>query len=57
MTLAVGITGIGVLGPGLAGWAQAAPVLAGREAHQPAPLVPPAPFMGIQEEWRRGARR
>jgi hypothetical protein len=53
VTLTVGIAGIGLLGPGLAGWAQAAPVLAGRAAHQPAPLVPPAPTLLPATERRR----
>ena len=53
MTLAVGIGGIGLLGPGLPGWAAAVPVLSGAEAWQPAPLVPPAPAMLPATERRR----
>ncbi|WP_198372605.1 beta-ketoacyl synthase chain length factor [Roseomonas rosulenta] len=53
MTLSVGIAGIGLLAPGLAGWAQAAPVLAGRVPHESAPLTPPAPTLLPATERRR----
>lgn len=53
MTLAVGIAGIGVLGPGLAGWAQAVAVLAGQAPYEPAPLNPPAPTLLPATERRR----
>lgn len=53
MTVAVGIAGIGVLGPGLDGWAAAAPVLAGQAAYAPAPLTPPAPALLPATERRR----
>lgn len=53
MTVAVGIAGIGLLGPGLPGWGAAAPVLAGRAAYEPAPLTPPAPSMLPATERRR----
>ncbi len=53
MTLRVGVAGIGLLGPGLAGWAQAVPVLAGREPYTHAPLVPPAPALLPPTERRR----
>jgi hypothetical protein len=53
VTLAVGIAGIGLLGPGLAGWEQGAAVLAGRAEHAPTPLVPPAPSMLPATERRR----
>lgn len=53
MSLAVGIAGIGLLGPGLAGWAQGAAVLAGRAPHDPAPLTPPAPALLPATERRR----
>ena len=53
MTLAVGVAGVGVLGPGLAGWAQAAPVLAGAVPHADAPLVPRAPVLLPPTERRR----
>jgi len=53
VTLAIGIAGIGMLGPGLAGWEAAAPVLAGRAAHAPSPLTPPAPTLLPPTERRR----
>jgi hypothetical protein len=53
VTLAVGIAGIGLLGPGLAGWAQGAAVLAGRATLDALPLVPPAPAMLPATERRR----
>lgn len=53
MSVVAGIAGIGLLGPGLAGWAQAAPVLAGRAAYAPAPLTPPAPMLLPPTERRR----
>lgn len=53
MTLSVGIAGIGLLGPGLAGWSQAAPVLAGEAPHEPVPVTPPAPTLLPATERRR----
>jgi hypothetical protein len=53
VTLLVGIAGIGVLGPGLAGWTHAAAVLAGRVPHDPAPLTPPTPTLLPATERRR----
>lgn len=53
MTVAVGIAGVGVLGPGLEGWAAAAPVLAGQAAYARAPLVPPPPALLPATERRR----
>jgi hypothetical protein len=53
VSLAVGIAGIGVLGPGLPGWAQAEAVLAGRAPYLPAPLTPPAPALLPATERRR----
>lgn len=53
MTLTVGIAGIGILAPGLAGWPQAAPMLSGRAPHDPAPLVPPTPTLLPATERRR----
>lgn len=49
----VGISGIGVLGPGLAGWAAALPVLAGEAPLDAAPLTPPAPALLPATERRR----
>lgn len=53
MTLAVGIAGIGLIGPGLVGWAQGAAVLAGRAPYDPAPLTPPPPTLLPATERRR----
>ena len=53
MTPAVGIAGIGLLGPGLVGWSAARPVLAGLAPHEPAPLVPPVPALLPATERRR----
>jgi hypothetical protein len=53
VTLAVGVAGIGLLGPGLPGWAAGAEVLAGRAALDATPLVPPAPAMLPATERRR----
>ncbi len=53
MTLAVGIAGIGLLGPGLVGWAQGMAVLAGRAPYDPAPLTPPPPTLLPATERRR----
>jgi hypothetical protein len=43
----------GVLGPGLAGWQQAASVLAGAQAYEPSDLLPPKPEMLPPVERRR----
>ncbi len=53
MTLVVGIAGIGLLGPGLAGWAQGVAVLTGRAPYDPAPLTPPPPTLLPATERRR----
>jgi hypothetical protein len=53
VTLAVGVAGIGLLGPGLAGWLQAAPILAGTAPYLAAPLTPPAPTLLPPTERRR----
>lgn len=53
MTPAIGIAGIGLLGPGLAGWAAAQPVLAGRAAFEAAPVLPPVPSLLPATERRR----
>jgi hypothetical protein len=53
VTPAVGIAGIGLLGPGLAGWAAARPVLAGHTSFAPAPVTPPVPAMLPATERRR----
>ncbi len=53
MTARAGIGGIGLLGPGLPGWAAAQPVLAGLAPYDPAPLVPPVPTLLPPTERRR----
>ena len=53
MTVRAGIAGVGLLGPGLVGWAASAPVLAGAAAYMPAPLVPPVPALLPATERRR----
>ncbi len=53
MSLTVGIAGIGLLGPGLPGWPQAAPMLTGAAPYEPAPLTPPAPTLLPATERRR----
>jgi len=50
------IAGVGVLGPGLCNWPQAAAVLAGREAYVPAATVLPSPVMLPPAERRRTGR-
>jgi hypothetical protein len=47
------VGGLAVLGPGLPGWAEAEPVLAGRSAWQDAPAAVPAPAMLAPTERRR----
>jgi hypothetical protein len=49
----LGIAGIGVLGPGLAGWQAALPVLAGEAPLDAAPLTPPPPALLPATERRR----
>ncbi|MEO3471392.1 beta-ketoacyl synthase chain length factor [Roseomonas sp. CAU 1739] len=53
MTPAIGIAGIGLLGPGLDGWAAAQPVLAGLAPFNPAPVTPPVPGLLPATERRR----
>lgn len=53
MTAAAGIAGIGLLGPGLAGWAASVPVLVGAVPHVSAPVVPPVPALLPATERRR----
>jgi hypothetical protein len=56
MTLRVYVDGIGVLGPGLGNWPDAAGVLLGREAYRPAASVLPAPVILPAAERRRSGR-
>lgn len=53
MPLTVHLQGIGILGPGLTGWPEAAEVLAGRSAYAPAPIQLPAPEALPPAERRR----
>ena len=48
-----GIAGVGVLGPGLAGWAASRAVLAGEEAWMPGPVALPPPAVLPPTERRR----
>jgi hypothetical protein len=56
MTLSAYVNGLGVLGPGLANWPEAAAVLSGRQAYRPAPAVLPAPSILAAAERRRSGR-
>lgn len=52
-TLQVAVGGVAVLGPGLAGWDAARPVLAGEAPWQEAPCTPPPPALLPATERRR----
>ena len=56
MKLSAYINGLGVLGPGLASWPDAAAVLAGRQVYRPAPTVLPMPTILAAAERRRTGR-
>jgi hypothetical protein len=56
MTLSAYISGLGVLGPGLANWSQTAAILAGRQVYQSAPTVLPTPAILPAAERRRTGR-
>jgi hypothetical protein len=56
MKLSAYVGGIGILGPGLNNWPQAAAVLAGRQAYVPAATVLPSPAMLPPAERRRTGR-
>jgi hypothetical protein len=56
MTLHAYVDGIGVLGPGIAHWPEAAAVLSGQKAYQPAPTVLPVPQILAAAERRRTGR-
>lgn len=47
------LQGVGLVGPGLPGWAAAQPVLAGRQAYEPAATAVPAPMRLPPAERRR----
>jgi hypothetical protein len=55
-SLAAWIDGVGLIGPGLADWANGAEVLAGRQAYAAAPSVLPAPALLPPAERRRSSR-
>ena len=56
MSLTAYVSGLGVLGPGLANWPEAAAVLSGNRAYRPAATVPPVPTMLPPAERRRVGR-
>ena len=56
MSLAAFVQGVGVLGPGLDGWPQAAAVLAQRCTYEPGATVLPAPSILPPTERRRSGR-
>jgi hypothetical protein len=56
MSLSAYVGGLGVLGPGLANWQQAAAVLTGRQIYRPAPTVLPMPTILAAAERRRTGR-
>jgi hypothetical protein len=56
MTLAAYVSGVGVLGPGLADWHEAAAVLSGRSAYSPARTVLHTPALLPPAERRRTGR-
>lgn len=56
MSLSAWIEGIGLIAPGLPDWTHGAAVLAGLEAHVPAPSVLPAPMVLPPNERRRASR-
>ncbi len=56
MRLAAHVEGVGLVGPGLAGWEAAREVLAGRAAFAPAPTALPAPDMLPPTERRRAGK-
>jgi Beta-ketoacyl synthase, N-terminal domain len=56
MRLFAYVSGLGVLGPGLANWPQTAAVLAGQQTYRPAPTVLPMPTILPAAERRRTGR-
>jgi hypothetical protein len=52
----LGVLGVGLLAPGLRGWAEGKRILSGQAAHAPAPVEPPAPKMLPAAERRRCAQ-
>ena len=56
MMLSAYVSGLGVLGPGLANWPEAAAVLSGQVAYRPLPAVLPMPAILAAAERRRVGR-
>jgi 3-oxoacyl-(acyl-carrier-protein) synthase len=56
MKLSAYVNGLGVLGPGLAGWPETAAVLSGQTAYRPAAAVLPMPTILASAERRRVGR-
>ena len=56
MSLSAYISGLGVLGPGLANWPETAAVLSGRQSYRPSPTVLPVPAILPAAERRRVGR-
>ena len=56
MKLSAHVSGLGVLGPGLANWPETAAVLAGRQAYRPAATLLPVPAILPAAERRRVGR-
>jgi Beta-ketoacyl synthase, N-terminal domain len=56
MRLSAYISGLGVLGPGLGNWPEAAAVLTGQQLYTPAPAVLPIPVILAAAERRRTGR-
>jgi beta-ketoacyl synthase-like protein len=56
MKLSAYVGGLGVLGPGLGSWPEAAAVLLGQKTYQPAPAVLPMPAILAAAERRRTGR-
>jgi hypothetical protein len=56
MRLSAYISGLGVLGPGLCSWTEAAAVLTGQQVYTPAPAVLPVPAILAAAERRRTGR-
>lgn len=56
MRLAARIGGVGLVGPGLASWAEARPILAGDKPYEPRPTAIPAPEALPAVERRRAGK-
>jgi hypothetical protein len=56
MRLSTYVSGLGILGPGLSSWPEAAAVLSGQQAYRPAPTVLPMPTILPAAERRRIGR-